>query len=98
MALPISNKLSPALAALLPAGTLLGCLPNNLMVTRAGSHLSEMESLSDLYDPRMLALGLTVGCIALVPVYLKHRADRRAAAAAASAGGVQSAQAVKKLQ
>jgi hypothetical protein len=54
-----------------------------------------MESLSDLYDPRMLALGLTVGCIALVPVYLKHRADRQGAAAAA---GVQSAQAVKKVQ
>lgn len=55
-------------------GTLLGCLPNNMVAVSAGSRLSELESLSDLYDPRMLLVGGMVGLASLVPVYLKHRA------------------------
>lgn len=58
------------------AGTLIGCAPNNFMAANAGDHLSELDSLADLYNPRMLLLGLTVGSVALLPVYLKHRHER----------------------
>lgn len=64
---------------LLPAGTLLGCAPNNFMAANAGDHLSDLDSLADLYNPRMLLLGLTIGFVALVPVYVKHRHQRGAA-------------------
>eukprot|EP00879_Flechtneria_rotunda_P013407 GHRR01013997.1.p1 GENE.GHRR01013997.1~~GHRR01013997.1.p1 ORF type:complete len:182 (+),score=41.87 GHRR01013997.1:488-1033(+) len=57
-------------------GTLIGCAPNNFMAAHAGDHLSDLDSLSDLYNPRMLMLGLTVGCIALLPVFVKHRHER----------------------
>eukprot|EP00878_Enallax_costatus_P024036 GHUV01025624.1.p1 GENE.GHUV01025624.1~~GHUV01025624.1.p1 ORF type:complete len:182 (+),score=54.92 GHUV01025624.1:507-1052(+) len=63
-------------------GTLIGCAPNNFMAANAGDHLSELDSLADLYKPRMLLLGLTVGCVALLPVYVKHRHARKQAAAA----------------
>lgn len=58
-------------------GTLLGCAPNNFMSAHAGDHLSDMDSLADLYNPRMLLLGLTVGCLALLPVYVKHRHESK---------------------
>jgi uncharacterized membrane protein YdjX (TVP38/TMEM64 family) len=60
-------------------GTLIGCLPNNFMAVNAGDHLSELESLSDLYDRKLIALGLVVGVVALLPVYLSHRHDRQQA-------------------
>uniref|UniRef100_A0A383W526 Golgi apparatus membrane protein TVP38 n=1 Tax=Tetradesmus obliquus TaxID=3088 RepID=A0A383W526_TETOB len=62
-------------------GTLIGCAPNNFMAAHAGDHLSDLDSLADLYNPRMLLLGLTVGCIALLPVYMKHRHDKERAIA-----------------
>lgn len=65
------------------AATLIGCAPNNFMASKAGDHLSEMNDLSDLYDSRMLGLGLTVGVVALLPILLQHRYDRREAAARA---------------
>jgi hypothetical protein len=49
------------------------------MAAHAGDHLSDLDSLADLYNPRMLLLGLTVGAIALLPVYVKHRHERGAA-------------------
>lgn len=49
------------------------------MAANAGDHLSELKSLADLYNPRMLLLGLTVGCVALLPVYVKHRHERHIA-------------------
>lgn len=58
------------------AGTLIGCAPNNFMAANAGDHLSDLDSLADLYNPRMLMLGLTVGFVALLPVYIKHRHER----------------------
>jgi uncharacterized membrane protein YdjX (TVP38/TMEM64 family) len=58
------------------AGTLIGCAPNNFMAANAGDHLSDLDSLADLYNPKMLLLGLTVGLIALLPVYVKHRHER----------------------
>ena len=61
------------------AGTLIGCLPNNFMAAHAGDHLSDLNSLSDLYDPRIIGLGLTIGVIALVPVWLKHKHERQEA-------------------
>ncbi|GBF91305.1 hypothetical protein Rsub_03625 [Raphidocelis subcapitata] len=68
-------------------GTLLGCLPNNFMAVHAGDHLSDLHSLSDLYSPRIIGLGLAVGCIALVPVWWKHRHDKSKRAAAGGGGG-----------
>jgi hypothetical protein len=50
------------------------------MAARAGDHLSDLHSLADLYNPRMIALGLLVGCVALVPVWWKHRHDKSEAA------------------
>ncbi|GAB4817853.1 hypothetical protein N2152v2_004899 [Parachlorella kessleri] len=66
-------------------GTLLGCLPNNFVAVNAGSRLGELQSLRDLYDPKMLGIGelwpntggVGVGLIALLPIFLKHRAQRR---------------------
>jgi len=57
------------------------------MAAHAGDHLSDLHSLGDLYNPRMIALGLVVGCVALLPVWWKHRHDKSQAAAAAAAGG-----------
>jgi uncharacterized membrane protein YdjX (TVP38/TMEM64 family) len=70
-----------ALVCAFVAGTLIGCAPNNFMAAHAGDHLSDLDSLADLYNPRMLLLGLTVGCIALLPVYVKHRHEKERAIA-----------------
>ena len=37
------------------AGTLAGCVPNNLLAVNAGSKLKEMRSLNELYDVRLIA-------------------------------------------
>ncbi len=74
------GPLTPAYRPPPPPGTLIGCLPNNFMAARAGDHLSDLHSLADLYNPRMIALGLLVGCVALVPVWWKHRHDKSEAA------------------
>jgi hypothetical protein len=55
------------------------------MAAHAGDHLSDMESLADLYSPRIVGLGLVVGCVALLPVWWKHRHEARAARGAARA-------------
>lgn len=60
-------------------GTFIGCLPNNFMAVKAGDHLSELNTLSDLYDKKLITLGLIVGVVALVPVYLSHRHERQQA-------------------
>lgn len=70
----------------LAAGTFIGCMPNNFMAANAGDHLSDLDSFSSLYSPRMLMLGLTVGLVALVPVYMKHRHERREQQLAAGSG------------
>ncbi len=62
------------------AGTLLGCLPNNAVAVNAGAHLSELQSLGDLYSPRLLLLGAAVGAVAMTPILLQRRAQRQAAA------------------
>lgn len=51
-------------APILHAGTLLGCLPNNFVAVSAGSRLAELTSLKDLYDRRLILLG--VPCLAWV--------------------------------
>lgn len=70
-------------------GTLIGCLPNNIMAAHAGDHLSDLHSMADLYNPRVIALGLVVGCVALVPVWWKHRHERQQRAAAAATAKAQ---------
>ncbi len=46
------------------------------MAAHAGNRLSELKSMADLYDIKIVLLGLTVGGIALIPVYVKHRHER----------------------
>jgi hypothetical protein len=70
-----------------PAGTLVGCLPNNLVAVNAGSHLRDLNSLSDLYSGRLLALCAAVGCVALAPTLMKQRHSVHAAAAGAAQVG-----------
>ncbi|DBB15251.1 TPA: hypothetical protein ACH3X3_004251 [Trebouxia sp. C0006] len=57
---------------LLVSGTLIGCLPNNFVAVSAGSRLGELVSLRDLYDRRLLLLGLAVSFMALLPIVLKN--------------------------
>lgn len=59
------------------AGTLLGCMPNNFVAVNAGSKLGELQSLTDLYDVKMLGLGVVVGIAALFPLYLKRRQQKQ---------------------
>lgn len=58
------------------AGTALGCLPNHLIAVSAGCRLGELESLSDLYDRRLLLAGCAAGLLALAPIWLKRRYER----------------------
>ncbi len=46
--------------SLVHAGTLIGCLPNNFVAVSAGSRLGELVSLRDLYDRRLLLLGVSI--------------------------------------
>jgi len=80
----VASHQSPPCVFCLIAGTLLGCLPNNWVAVNAGAHLSELQSLKDLYQPRLLLLGAGVGFAALLPVLLQRRAERKQAAAAAA--------------
>ncbi|GMH43458.1 hypothetical protein BSKO_11380 [Bryopsis sp. KO-2023] len=54
-------------------GTFFGCIPNNSIAVTAGSRLSEMKSLNELYSPRMLLFGCFAGCVAIAPVLLKMK-------------------------
>ena len=54
----------------------MGCAPANYIAVNAGSHLSELHSLADLYDRRMLGMGAAVGVLALAPALLKGRNAR----------------------
>lgn len=87
----VINVCSPVVGVpLMPfaLGTLLGCLPNNAVAVNAGAHLSELQSLQDVYQPRLLLLGATVGAVALAPIYLQRRAEQAAAAQAAAAAEI----------
>ncbi|KAL0022440.1 hypothetical protein WJX79_000626 [Trebouxia sp. C0005] len=69
------NVASPMVDLPLPPfmlGTLIGCLPNNFVAVSAGSRLGELVSLRDLYDRRLLLLGLGVSFMALLPIVLKN--------------------------
>lgn len=47
------------------AGTLLGCMPNNFVFCNAGNRLGELQSLRDLYDVKLLLIGMhTCSCAA----------------------------------
>eukprot|EP00798_Chlamydomonas_sp_ICE-L_P010470 gene10470-8430_t len=55
--------------------TLLGCAPNNFMAARAGAQLGELQSMSDLYDKRMVGLLALVAVIAVLPIIVKARSE-----------------------
>lgn len=48
-------------------GSVLGCLPNNFMAVKAGMHLSELGSLSELYDPNTIAIFAVIGFLVVLP-------------------------------
>ncbi|KAL3148829.1 hypothetical protein ABBQ32_001707 [Trebouxia sp. C0010 RCD-2024] len=52
-------------------GTMLGCLPNNFVAVSAGNWLVELNLLKDLYDGRLVLLGLAVGLTVLLPIFLR---------------------------
>ncbi len=39
-----------------PAGTMIGCIPNNFLAVNAGCKLKEMTSLNELYDLKLIAI------------------------------------------
>ena len=53
-------------SASLPTATLLGCLPNNFLAVNAGSKLGELNSVSDLYDYKIILAGVYVTHAAFV--------------------------------
>ena len=58
----------PTVQIFVLAGTFLGCLPNNFVAVSAGSKLGELQSLRDLYDRKLLLLGLSLlVCTCLQP-------------------------------
>eukprot|EP00899_Mesostigma_viride_P004713 jgi/Mesvir1/14242/Mv09680-RA.1 len=58
-------------------GTLLGVVPMTGVVVKAGSLLSSLQSLRDLYNARCMAILLLMGVLALTPVLLRHRMAER---------------------
>ena len=61
-------------------GTLVGQGITNFMAVNAGCRLKEMDSLGDLADRRMMAFGLFLGAVAMLPVLLERFSRREAAA------------------
>lgn len=51
-------------------GSVLGCLPNNFMAIKAGMHLSELNSLSELYDPNSVMFLAGLGFLVMLPALL----------------------------
>lgn len=56
-------------------GSILGCLPNNFMAVKAGMHLSELGSLSELYDPNTIAIFAGIGFLVLLPALVTKPPD-----------------------
>jgi len=56
-------------------GSVFGCLPNNFMAVKAGLHLSEMKSLSELYDPNTIVLFAIIGFLAVLPALVSKPPD-----------------------
>lgn len=69
------------------AATLLGCAPNNFVAANAGAHLTELQSMSDLADPRLLALGAAAGAIGLGASLWRAKEEGKVAGAGQGAGG-----------
>lgn len=55
-------------------------MPNNFLAVGAGTRMSSMESLVDLYDARAILLGLGVGALALLSAWLQRRSSEPDAA------------------
>lgn len=51
--------------------TLLGIMPGGFVFIYAGSRLSQINSLKDVFSPQMLLAFVFLGCLALVPVAYK---------------------------
>ncbi len=56
--------------------TLLGQSVANFVVVNAGCRLGELESLTDIADPRFIITGMLIGFAALIPIYLKDKKSK----------------------
>jgi len=54
-------------------GTLVGSSLSNFVIVNAGSHLTELTSLRDLYSAKVVLLIAGLALLTLCPVYLRHR-------------------------
>mmetsp|Transcript_23933 Transcript_23933/g.32918 ORF Transcript_23933/g.32918 Transcript_23933/m.32918 type:complete len:290 (-) Transcript_23933:53-922(-) len=56
-------------------GSVFGTLPNSLVSVNAGMHLSEVNSLSELFDSKMVLAFAAIGLLVLLPVMLTTPPD-----------------------
>lgn len=54
-------------------GTLVGNIPSTVICVKAGGFLSHLKSVHDLYDTRTILALLSMGAVALAPVFLKNQ-------------------------
>uniref|UniRef100_A0A7S0RLH6 VTT domain-containing protein n=1 Tax=Pyramimonas obovata TaxID=1411642 RepID=A0A7S0RLH6_9CHLO len=67
------NVASPVVNVPYPAfviGTVTGTFPNNFMAVKAGMKLSEITSISEMYDPWTLGFFVAIGFLVLLPALL----------------------------
>lgn len=57
-------------------GTVFGLMPASVIAVKAGSILSEINSIGDLYDVRTVATLFFIAFLSILPVMLKTRLDR----------------------
>eukprot|EP00246_Nothoceros_aenigmaticus_P009333 TRINITY_DN24773_c0_g1_i1.p1 TRINITY_DN24773_c0_g1~~TRINITY_DN24773_c0_g1_i1.p1 ORF type:complete len:361 (-),score=32.94 TRINITY_DN24773_c0_g1_i1:295-1377(-) len=57
-------------------GTIIGLMPASVIAVKAGSILSQINSLGDLYDWKTIATLFFIAFLSILPVVLKTRLDR----------------------
>ena len=58
-------------------GTLLGCLPLNLVLVQVGCNLKEVTSLGELTDPRFVAASTALGALVAIGLIYKVKAKAK---------------------
>mmetsp|Transcript_3211 Transcript_3211/g.7935 ORF Transcript_3211/g.7935 Transcript_3211/m.7935 type:complete len:111 (-) Transcript_3211:123-455(-) len=74
------NFVSPLAGVPFPAfalGTLLGCLPLNLVLVQVGCNLKEVTSLGELTDPRFVAASTALGALVAIGLIYKVKAKAK---------------------